>query len=113
VTPIAIAIIDLLGLAIIVWMLNLVRRGHLYIGYAVIGLLATAIGITAVSFARFLPWLGIQLGLLGFVGMGFAVVALMLVYVLSQLSILSNRLATLVQELAIERGGKRPADRDE
>jgi hypothetical protein len=87
------------------WVLNLVRLGRLYVGYAVAVVLAVALGAPALAIPplrrlawtllmRIYPTEGATLVLS-------AVVVVALVYVLSQLSILSNRLATLTQELAI------------
>ena len=42
---------------------------------------------------------------------GFALTALLLIYVLGQLTILSNRLAVLVQELALERARHGPSSK--
>jgi hypothetical protein len=95
------------GLAMLAWMVNLARVGRLYAGYAIIfiaGLLgfvtlAFVPGLTAtvaVHLEALFPGLGVLVPALG-------AVFLLFVYVLTQVTILSNRVAALVQELAIER----------
>lgn len=87
------------------WVLDLVRRGRLYVGYgivllallAVIGLVCTVypvrslIGQTLGALFPYEP--------LAVVGLG--ALLLLLIYVLHQLSILSDRVARLTQEIAI------------
>ena len=100
--------VDLATLALLLWVLNLVRLGRLYVGYGVlIVLVLVTIGVT-IS----LPPLGAiarqVLGTFfltqeaGVAALGLGFLLIMLVYVLSQITTIANRLATLVQELAIE-----------
>ena len=103
----AVLVLDLMGLFFLIWVLNLVRHGRLYVGYGVIfiaAILGTMItlsvpklllGVTHLVGAIF-PTSALTLLALGFI-------VLMLLYVLSQLTLVSNRLAVLIQELAIER----------
>jgi hypothetical protein len=98
-------LVDLVGLALLVSLLNSVRKGRLYVGYGVI-FVATVAGVmimvsvpgllrvTEGIVARFFPS-----SPLAVVGLAFH--TLLLIYVLGQLTILSNRVARLVQELAI------------
>jgi len=103
----AVLVLDLMGLFFLVWVLNLVRHGRLYVGYgvifiaAILGTMVTLsvpqllLGVTHLVGAIF-PASALTLLALGFI-------VLMLLYVLSQLTLVSNRLAVLIQELAIER----------
>ena len=103
----AVLVLDLMGLFFLLWVLNLVRHGRLYVGYGVIfiaAILGTMVmlsvpplllGVTHLVGAIF-PASALTLLALGFI-------VLMLLYVLSQLTLVSNRLAILIQELAIER----------
>lgn len=110
--------VDLAGLLLLLWVLNLVRLGRLYVGYGVILVMVVAVVLLVLSFP---PLTGAMSALLsalfpspaaavGVLGGGFFLV--MLVYVLSQVTVWSNRLATVVQELALE-AARRGRDRDE
>jgi hypothetical protein len=107
VTTQGVIVIDAIGLVLILWILDLIRHGRLYVGYGVI--LAPTIFVTmiVVSVPRVLTLVTRVVGgvfpasALTLLALGFFF--LMLVYVLIQLTILSGRVATLVQELAIER----------
>jgi hypothetical protein len=100
-------LIDLIALGLLIWVLNLVRRGKLYVGYGVIFIVSFVAIIITVSTPQLLY------GLTALVGAAFpasaltllalAFVAFMFIYVLSQLTIISNRIAHLTQELAIRR----------
>jgi drug/metabolite transporter superfamily protein YnfA len=106
-------VLNLIALALLLWVLNLVRHGRLYVGYGVIFVIA-ALGTTLLVSV---PWL--QATLTHVIGAVFPVsaltllalcfIVLMLLYTLTQLTIVSNRLSKLVQELAIERA-KRGGD---
>jgi len=99
-------VLDIVGLILILWLLNLVRLGRLYVGYGIVllfGIVAT-LGVASVPPARaavfgllraFFP--GAEL-----IVVMWAAFVLILIYVLSQLTRIVNRLATLVQELALE-----------
>jgi hypothetical protein len=95
------------GLAMLAWMVHLARVGRLYAGYAII-FIAGLLGFVTLALVPGLPSsLAARLELL-FPGLGVLVPALgavflLFVYVLTQVTILSNRVAALVQELAIER----------
>ena len=99
-------VLDLIGLVLLAWTLNLVRQNRLYVGYGVIFVLAISNTILILSGPTFLTF-GMRV-----VGAIFPVSALtllalcfivsILIYVLTQVTLLSNRLAVLVQELAIK-----------
>jgi hypothetical protein len=94
-----------IGLLLIIWLVNLVRREQLYVGYGVIIVLATIGGLAILSIQPVLDVVN-QIGWLasrasGLLVLVVAFVLLMLVYILTQMTLLSNRLTTLTQELAI------------
>jgi hypothetical protein len=92
-----------IGAAFVVWILWLVRRGWLYVGYGVI--LGMAIAAAAIV-VGVLPVVGLG-GMLrthreALVVGASAFNVLILVYTLSQVTRWSNRVTTLTQELAIQ-----------
>jgi Uncharacterized conserved protein (DUF2304) len=102
-----IILLDLIGLLLLLWVLNLVRVERLYVGYGVIFILAI-LGVTLLlSVPRLLASMTHMVGatfpasMLTLLALCFIV--FLLVYTLTQVTLVSNRLATLVQELAILR----------
>jgi hypothetical protein len=102
-----ILLLDFIGLAYIIWNISLVRQGRLYVGYGVIFIIAILITMITISvpplltfttrlFGAFFPASALTMLALGFI-------VLLLIYILTQTTILSNRVAILVQELAIRR----------
>src|SRR5215469_9251156 len=104
----------IIGLALQLWILNLVRRDRLYAGYGVFLSMAIAgvmllvavppllAGVTRLVGAIF-PASALTLLALGFI-------FITLIYVLTQVTIVSNRLAFAIQELAVQRA-KEDAER--
>ncbi|MEO8361753.1 MAG: DUF2304 family protein [Vicinamibacteria bacterium] len=93
------------------WILDLVRRGRLYVGYGIV-LLALVVLVTAFAVVPILRAFALALLLSLYPSepvavIGLAAVLLLLVYLLHQISVLSDRVATLTQELAIKRSGGR------
>ena len=89
----------------VLWILDLVRRGKLYVGYGIVFLfLVSSIVIVSIlppvrdlaerALRVFFPFEPIAI-------IGLAATVLLLVYVLHQLSVLSDRVAYLTQEIAI------------
>lgn len=102
-----IIVLNLIGLMLLIWVLNLVRRGRLYVGYGIIFVL-TILGIivilsvpTLLTFVTHLVGAVFPTSALTLLALCFIV--LMLVYVLTQVTLVSNRVAVLVQELAVQR----------
>jgi hypothetical protein len=102
-----ILMINIIAIGLLFWVANLVRKGRLYVGYGVIMILSI-LGIQIiVSVPRLLFLITHLVGAvfpvsaLTMLALGFIVV--MLVYILTQLTIISNRLAMLTQAIAIER----------
>ena len=105
-TPWETLLLDTIAVFMALWISNLVRCGKLYVGYGVVVLsalgvmsLAISIGTLRSSVTSLVQWL---FPTMGYGVLASAIAALGLVYVLSQLSIISNRLAFVIQELAIE-----------
>jgi hypothetical protein len=106
--------LDLIGFVLLLWILDQVRRDRLYVGYGVIFVLTVLGAIIILSVP---PLLTLVTKLVGAV---FPVSALtllalcfmvfMLVYVLTQVTLLSNRLATVTQQLAIQQAKSHAPD---
>lgn len=100
-----IVILDVVGVLFIFWILQLVRRSRLYIGYGVIFVIAIVSTMITLSVPALLNGVTRLMGALfpasalTMLALGFIV--LLLIYILTQTTILSNRLSKLVQELAI------------
>jgi drug/metabolite transporter superfamily protein YnfA len=100
-------LVDTAAILLIVWVFNLIRRGRLYVGYGAIFVLVTAAGAAVLSIPALLDrfnWFGTLLtSASGLVVLALAFTLVMLIYVLGQLTLLSNRVTSLAQELAIRR----------
>jgi hypothetical protein len=107
VTPQGSLLVDIIGLVLLLWVLNLVRHGRLYVGYGVIFVVAILGSIVLLS----VPWLlkavthliGAIFPASALTLLALCFIVLMLLYILTQITIVSNRLSKVVQELAIER----------
>ena len=100
-----------IGAALLLWVLNLIRHDRLYVGYGVIFVLGTLCAM-AVLLVR--PLLDVvargSAALLAVPALSIvplAIFTFLMVYVFAQITILSNRVMRLTQELAI-----RNAERD-
>jgi hypothetical protein len=94
-------------LALIFWVLDLVRRDRLYVGYGVIFIISILAVILVLALP---PLLSLVTRLVGAIFPASALtllalcfIIIMLIYVLTQVTIVSNRLAVVVQELAVQR----------
>jgi len=98
-------VLDLLALGFLLWVLNLVRIGRLYVGYGVILVLLIGASAGVVSVAPLRSSMDAALARLFGAGgplvLALCFLVLLVAYVLTQVTLLANRLATLVQELAI------------
>ena len=117
-----IIVLDLMGIVLLVWILDLTRRGRLYVGYGALFVVTILSTIVVISVP---PVLAVVTRLVGaffpasaltLLALGFTVI--MLVYILTQLTVISDRLVRVVQELAIhqakedkEHGSPRVGDR--
>jgi hypothetical protein len=95
------------GLAYLLWIVNLSRRGRLYAGYAIVWVVWIILGLLLISIE---PLLSLITRLTGAVYsasaltlLAFVVLFALQLYLLSQLSIISRRVALLSQYVAIEK----------
>lgn len=104
----AVLVLNLMGLFFLLWILNLVRHSRLYVGYGVIFIAAILGTMVTLSVPQLLLTVTHLVGAIfpasALTLLALCFIVLMLLYVLSQLTLVSNRLAILIQELAIERG---------
>ena len=95
----------LVGLGYLLWIVNLTRRGKLYIGYTVIWVFWTVLGLLVITVQPLLLFLTSVLGAIYPVSalslLAFALLFAMQVYLLSQLSILSRRVALIARYVAL------------
>lgn len=109
-----IVVLNLIAVALLLWVANLVRRGALYAGYGVIFILVTLSVMIVLSVPQLLSLLVRLVGAVFPVSaltlLALCFIVFMLVYILAQVTVLSNRLATLAQGLAIQQA-KEQAER--
>jgi hypothetical protein len=107
-------VLDVLGLLLLLWLLNLVRLGRLYVGYALVLVLCIGGSLVAASIpavrAAAGGWLHKLFPGAELVIVAFGALLLILVYVLTQITLIANRLATLVQELALRDAAVAPGE---
>jgi len=93
------------------WILDLVRRGRLYVGYGIVllALMGVAVSISVLPSIRSLAarLMGSLYPSEPVAVLGLATVLLLVIYILHQLSVLSDRVARLTQELAIRNAAPR------
>ena len=110
----AILVLNLMGIFFLLWVLNLVRHGRLYVGYGIIFVVAILSTMITLSVPQLLTAVTHLVGAIfpasALTLLAICFIVLMLLYVLTQLTLVSNRLTILVQELAIERA-KESAER--
>lgn len=99
-------VLILIGLALLVWILDLIRRDRLYVGYGIVFIIAILSVILILAIPSLLMTVTHLVGAI-FPASALTLLALcfivfLLVYILSQVTIVSNRLAALVQALAIQ-----------
>jgi hypothetical protein len=104
-----------IGIVLLLWVVNLIRQDRLYVGYGVIfvfGTLAAMIVLAVPSFlgtvtrasAALLPVAALSI-------VPLVIFTFLMVYIFAQISILSNRVMRLTQELAI-RNARQDGDLD-
>lgn len=99
-------VLILIGLALLVWILDLIRRDRLYVGYGIVFIIAILSVILILAIPSLLMTVTHLVGAI-FPASALTLLALcfivfLLVYILSQVTIVLNRLAALVQALAIQ-----------
>ncbi len=93
------------GIVLLFWVMNLIGRDRLYVGYGVIFILGTLVAMTVLvvpslldavtrATVRLLPVPSLSI-------VALVIFTFLMVYVFTQISVLSNRVMRLTQELAI------------
>lgn len=107
----------LLGLAVgfvlLLWVTNLILRDRLYVGYGVIfvlGTLATMVILAVPSLRGVVTEASVALVPVASIGIVvLAILVFLMVYVFTQITVLSNRLTRVTQELAIRNAHEQTA----
>ena len=94
-----------IGLVLLLWVVNLIRHDRLYVGYGVIFVLGTLAAMTVLIVPPLLDAVGrASIAVLPVPALSLVPLVLftfLMVYVFAQISILSNRVTRLTQELAL------------
>ena len=102
-----ILVVNFMALLLLLWVLNLIRHGRLYVGYGVIFVAAILGAVILLSVPSLLAVVTHLIGAIfpasALTLLALCFIVLMLLYILTQITIVSNRLSKLVQQLAIER----------
>jgi len=102
-----ILVLTLIGLVLLLWILNLVRRDRLYVGYGVMFILIILATIFILAVPALLTFITHLVGAVfptsALTLLALCFILFMLVYILTQVTLISNRLTAVVQELAIRR----------
>jgi hypothetical protein len=100
-----------IGLTMLVWVVALIRSDRLYVGYGVIFVLGTVAALTLVIVPSLLSAVTrLSAVLLPDASLGapaIVILTFLMVYVFTQISVLSNRVTKLTQELALRNAGQR------
>lgn len=101
-----IIVLNIIGICLLVWLFNLIRQGTLYVGYGIIFIFAIVATMITVSVRPVLMFVTHAVGAIfpasALALLAFGFIVFLLIYILTQLTIISNRLSSLVQELAIK-----------
>lgn len=101
------------GALLLLWVVNALRHDRLYAGYGVIFVVGTLMAMAVLSvpsLLRFVTTTSVALlpaPSLSIVAL--VVIIVLMVYVFTQITVLSNRVALLTQELAIRNAGEESA----
>jgi hypothetical protein len=105
-------VLCLIGIALIVWVANQVRRDRLYVGYGVMFIVLTLCMMIVLSVPAVLSAVTYLVGAVypasALALLAFGFIVFMLIYILTQVTLIANRLARLIQEIAIERTQHQP-----
>ena len=111
-TTVGIVTATLIGIALLVWVVDLVRQDRLYAGYGVIFVFGTLAAIVVLLVPPLLRLATVaSVALLPVPSLSFValvILTFLMVYVFIQLSVLSNRVMRLTQELAIRSPQQQP-----
>ncbi len=110
-----IIVLNLIGLVLLFWILNLVRRDRLYVGYGVMFVLIILSAILVLTIPGLLTFITHLVGAV-FPTSALTLIALcfivfMLAYILTQVTLISNRVAVLIQQLAIQQAKEQAASK--
>ncbi len=101
-----IIVLILIGFVLLLWILNLVRRDQLYVGYGVIFVIIILAAVLILAVPALLTFITNLVGAIfptsALTLLALCFVVFMLVYILTQVTLISNRLAVVVQQLAIQ-----------
>ncbi len=101
-----IIVLILIGFVLLLWILNLVRRDQLYVGYGVIFVIIILAAVLILAVPTLLTFITNLVGAIfptsALTLLALCFVVFMLVYILTQVTLISNRLAVVVQQLAIQ-----------
>jgi hypothetical protein len=101
-------VVILIGIAYLLWIVSLVRRGRLHVSYAVLYVLAALVTMPIIAIPPLLQFVTDTMGAIFPVSalslLAFGVLFATQIYLLSQLSILSKRIALIAQHIAIQEG---------
>ena len=104
-TSAGVAVSAVIGAALLLWVVNLIRRDRLYVGYGVIFVIGTLAALVVLLVPSLLAAITrVSNALLAMPALSIVPLALftfLMVYVFAQITVLSNRVMRLTQELAI------------
>jgi len=102
-----------IGIVLLAWVVTLIRRGRLYVGYGVIFVFGTLVAMTILIVPSLLGAVTrASVALLpvpSLIIVALVIFTFLMVYVFTQITVLSNRVMRLTQELAI-RNAKQEGD---
>jgi hypothetical protein len=105
VTPAGVLVGTAIGIVLLMWVVTLIRHDRLYVGYGVIFVFGTVVAIAVLIVPRLLSMVtAASVALLPVPALSLValvILVFLMVYVFTQLTILSNRVMRLTQELAI------------
>ena len=94
-----------IGIVLLAWVVTLIRRGRLYVGYGVIFVFGTLVAMTILIVPSLLGAVTrASVALLpvpSLIIVALVIFTFLMVYVFTQITVLSNRVMRLTQELAI------------
>ena len=94
-----------IGVALLSWVVNLIGRDRLYVGYGVIFVLGTLMAIAVLIVPPLLQavtWASVRLLPIPSLSLvALVIFTFLMVYVFTQITVLANRVTRLTQELAI------------
>lgn len=106
-----------IGLVMLGWVVALIRSDKLYVGYGVIFVLGTIAALTIVVVPALLAGATrlstVLLPHASLAALAIVILTFLMVYLFTQISVLSNRVTKLTQELALRNAERQAADRDE